>query len=68
MGFDEIPYQEDLQQNSAEVGEKSPDVMTFDYCQKLARSMPRRLAMVIANDGGSIKYLGAQILYIVRIC
>ena len=32
------------------------DVMTFEYCQKLARSMPRRLAMVIDNDGGSIKY------------
>ena len=32
------------------------DTMTLDYCQKLARSMPRRLAMVIAADGGSIKY------------
>ena len=32
------------------------DTMTLDYCQKLASSMPRRLAMVIAADGGSIKY------------
>ena len=32
------------------------DTMTLDYCQKLARSMPRRLAMVIEADGGSIKY------------
>ena len=32
------------------------NVMTQEYCQSLARSMPRRLAMVIDNDGGSIKY------------